>query len=579
MKEGITITTKNTTISASTVASTVTSATSQIQVFILEKEDQEIPRNVKHVVVQPTVQRIRKRAFYKCDQLESIQLPSTLIHISSAAFQYCSSLTSIILPPSIITIERDTFLGCTALQSIILPNNLTTIGKHAFYGCSSLSSITLPSSSSTLTTLEQFAFYRCASLISITIPSSVSYIGESTFSGCFSLTSIHFSPNSSLERIHKATFAGCYSLTSIDIPSSVTTIDQHAFHSCPSLICIHLSSHIKKGKEDDMPFDDCYSLQKVMKRRQKNIAALLGSQTNSNDGTDTLSFPNKNDDKNVDIFELLKIRFQDKKLHQLCHSTDITMDQLQSHLTHHPLSSQEKDVFDMTPLHTLLCNPYSTVEMMNLLIDTYPNALQQKNVVGMTPLQLACLNANAASNGVLSTLVDRIYEFGCVETLMGMMELKDVFERPTIWLTNLFEMMRNKPEILSIMMLPLPAQYTTSSSSLLAYEYGNNAGLLSGDMRIDAEVTVMSQQHYRDFVAKEKQVCPDSTVDCTHRGNDSDCTHINSTKLVMKKEDSLTACSSGGEMDKRSIGIFLKRLISGRRGRRQLRRVSAIVAS
>lgn len=305
-----------------------------------------------------------------------------------------------------------------------------------------------------------------------------------------------------------------------------------------------------------------------MKRRQ-NIAALLGSQTNSNDGTDVLSFHNKNDDTNVDMFELLKIRFHDKKLHQLCHSTDITMDQLQSHLTHHPLSSQEKDVFDMTPLHTLLCNPYSTVEMINLLIDTYPNALQQKNVVGMTPLQLACLNANAASNGVLSTLVDRIYEFGCVETLMGMMELKDVFERPTIWLTNLFEMMRNKPEILSIMMLPLPAQHSTSSS-LLVSEYGNSAALSSGAMRMDAGV-------YHDFVTKEKQLsCSDSDVDCTHRGNDSD--RVNLTKLMMKKEDSSSTCSSR-EMDKTSIGRFLKRLIPGRSGRRQLRRVSAIVAS
>ena len=114
--------------------------------------------NLKKVTFPDTssVTSIGYQAFYSCDSLQHINLPSSITTIGEYAFNRCSSLQSVILPSSISVIPKDVFSGCKSLTTINIPNSVTSIGYQAFRECKSLQSISIPQS---LTTIEEFAFY------------------------------------------------------------------------------------------------------------------------------------------------------------------------------------------------------------------------------------------------------------------------------------------------------------------------------------------------------------------------------------------------------------------------------------
>lgn len=79
------------------------------------------------------------------------------------------------------------FWRCTNLTSVNIPSSVTIIGKYAFYDCSNLTSVTIGNS---VTSIGYAAFSGCSSLTSLTIPSSVTIIYEDAFYGCSNLTSV-----------------------------------------------------------------------------------------------------------------------------------------------------------------------------------------------------------------------------------------------------------------------------------------------------------------------------------------------------------------------------------------------------
>ncbi len=64
------------------------------------------------------VTEIAYNAFYLCENITSIVLPSSIKTIDFAAFSDCLALKSITLESSITNIEYDIILGCTVLESI-----------------------------------------------------------------------------------------------------------------------------------------------------------------------------------------------------------------------------------------------------------------------------------------------------------------------------------------------------------------------------------------------------------------------------------------------------------------------------
>ena len=173
-------------------------------------------------------------AFYGCNGLTSLTIPSSVTSIGDYAFYECCGLTSLTIPSSVTSIGREAFYCCCGLTSLSIPSSVTSIGYRAFFRCTGLTSLTIPSS---ITSIGVYAFSNCTGLTSLSIPSSVTSIGANAFSNCSGLTSLTIP--SSVTSIGYSAFQGCSGLTSLSIPSCVTSIGDYAFEGCSGLTSIY----------------------------------------------------------------------------------------------------------------------------------------------------------------------------------------------------------------------------------------------------------------------------------------------------------------------------------------------------
>ena len=153
-------------------------------------------------------------AFYRCDMMLSIEIPSTVTSIGNNAFASMS--------------QNPGYLSDVRFAN---GSRLTSIGQMAFSWCYHLTSINIPDS---VTSIGNLAFEWCGSLTSIVIPSGVTSINMGAFSNCRSLTSVTI-PNGT---IGIGAFENCSGLTSVTIGSGVTSIGNNAFTDCTSLATI-----------------------------------------------------------------------------------------------------------------------------------------------------------------------------------------------------------------------------------------------------------------------------------------------------------------------------------------------------
>ena len=188
--------------------------------------------------------------------------------IGDYAFYRCADLTSVTIPSSVTSIGNYAFGGCTYLTSITIPDSVTSIGNHAFDRCDYLETVTIPSS---VTSIGNYAFYWC-DIETVTIPSSVTSIGNYAFGGCTKLKSIDVdsgNPNySSLEgnlynkdKTEFIQYAMGREDTHYSIPDSVTSIAEGAFFFCIKLTSITIHAGITSiGRS---AFTDCYGLTNI----------------------------------------------------------------------------------------------------------------------------------------------------------------------------------------------------------------------------------------------------------------------------------------------------------------------------
>lgn len=90
------------------------------------------------------MRRIGARAFYNCEKLKEVTLPTnTLSELPDGLFDGCSSLSKINLPIGLKSIGNRAFADCTSLRNVNVPEGVTKIGGYAFSEVQG--SITFPS--------------------------------------------------------------------------------------------------------------------------------------------------------------------------------------------------------------------------------------------------------------------------------------------------------------------------------------------------------------------------------------------------------------------------------------------------
>jgi hypothetical protein len=116
--------------------------------------------------------------------------------LSSLTFESDSKLTRI---------EGEAFWDCQSLKSILIPSSMTVLCKWCFRSCTSLSSLTFEESSK-LVEIEYSAFEHCTALTAVCIPSSLQFLRHSCFASCKSLRSLTFQSGSALVLIEADAF-------------------------------------------------------------------------------------------------------------------------------------------------------------------------------------------------------------------------------------------------------------------------------------------------------------------------------------------------------------------------------------
>lgn len=103
--------------------------------------------------------QLPERAFYGCDALTQVLLPSSLTHIGDGAFGMCYSLESLMLTPakdadfsfdgtSVISLDGSRLVAVMpyAVNAYKVPKGIKKINDYAFAGCIQLSNVSIPES-------------------------------------------------------------------------------------------------------------------------------------------------------------------------------------------------------------------------------------------------------------------------------------------------------------------------------------------------------------------------------------------------------------------------------------------------
>ena len=92
----------------------------------------EIPRDITHLRIDPSVKVIGRWAFWHCTQLVEVKLCEGLERIEEHAFRGCKSLKHMHMPSTVKEIDEKAFYECEHLVEVELCPGIEKIGFQAF---------------------------------------------------------------------------------------------------------------------------------------------------------------------------------------------------------------------------------------------------------------------------------------------------------------------------------------------------------------------------------------------------------------------------------------------------------------
>ena len=232
-------------------------------------------KEVAYFTIQPSVSSVSPNAFQGCVNLLFIDFAqnTTILEIGSYAFYGCNSVVNIKLPTSVTYLGDYSFANCTNLINIIIPQSVMLIEEYAFYNCNSLTNayyggneerwaaIDIGDRNTSLTSstivynfdADNYICDVCGDkliwILNITT-GILSILGTGdmyiySMSGTpwylYSSDIINVEINDGATSISQYAFANLPSLTGVKIPSSITSIGNYAFMYSTSIESIDIS--------------------------------------------------------------------------------------------------------------------------------------------------------------------------------------------------------------------------------------------------------------------------------------------------------------------------------------------------
>ena len=186
-------------------------------VFVYLGGEQVVPDEITHAIIDPSVNIVRRRAFYRRRRLVSVIFHDDVEIIEWEAFNECKSLSGRIKLLGVREIEGSVFSHCYALSDVEFGDRLETVGNGAFFACS-LRSIKIPS----VRTVEFQAFNHCEQLTDVEFGINLRTIVPFSFYGCTNLQRIAIPLKDGLFPDHPdgqrfSQFGSCDNLTTVDL--------------------------------------------------------------------------------------------------------------------------------------------------------------------------------------------------------------------------------------------------------------------------------------------------------------------------------------------------------------------------
>ena len=218
------------------------------------------------------VQTIGDYAFFECQQLVNVTIPSTVTTMGEHVFEDCIELESVTF--NVNKLNAYMFNGCTALKTVTFNgggSDIEVIPDYCFNNCSSLSTLSIiTTESATLEEIGAYAFNNTA-FPSISLTLNQNTIGANAFSNMNSLYSVVLD----VDNISTRMFYGSTSLNTVTIKSGVQNVggidvedlsqipvDKRkfgAFQDCTALITITIENAVM----GDYMFDGCTALKTI----------------------------------------------------------------------------------------------------------------------------------------------------------------------------------------------------------------------------------------------------------------------------------------------------------------------------
>lgn len=164
--------------------------------------------------------------------------------IPEQAFALCDNLTTIEIPTSVTAIGSSAFSGCSAMQEITIPESVTKVGADAFANCAGKAYINC-NTDTNWSTYKELSFEN-AGFDEVVIGDNVEVIGYCAFRSA-KLNKLTI--GKSVKIIDEHAFANNYYLKHLVIPDSVTSIKFWAFYGCASLTSLTLGSGLTTLEE------------------------------------------------------------------------------------------------------------------------------------------------------------------------------------------------------------------------------------------------------------------------------------------------------------------------------------------